>query len=99
MKITNTPINPTVVTTPSPASARRGAAGASGTTVAAGGDQSRDQLSLGASAVGLTARVLAQPDVRGALVAHFRGQIAAGAYQPDAAQTAGRMLADPLTGL
>ena len=99
MKITQTPINPSLINTPSPASARRGAAGAEGATVAAGGDPSRDQLSLGASAVGLSARALAQPDVRGDVVAHFRGQIAAGAYQPNAAQTAGRMLADPLTDL
>lgn len=101
MKITPTPVNATMLNTPSPASARGGRAGQSGT--AAGGGQvsahASDQPALGASLVGLTARALAQPEVRGDVVAHFRGQIATGAYQPDAVQTASRMLADPLTDL
>ena len=100
MKITPTPVNATLLHTPSPASARRGTAGAA--AAAGSGSLSAyasDQPALGASLVGLTARALAQPDMRGDVVAHFQGQIAAGAYQPDPAQIASRMLADPLTDL
>ncbi|HWG38123.1 MAG TPA: flagellar biosynthesis anti-sigma factor FlgM [Terriglobales bacterium] len=60
---------------------------------------SGDQAKLGASSVALTASALGQPEVRSDLVAHFRAQIASGAYTVDPSQVADSMLQDPLTGL
>lgn len=60
---------------------------------------SSDQARLGASAVGLTAQAMAQPEVRSELVQHFRAQIAAGQYVVDASRVADAMLADPQAGL
>ncbi|HEY8056682.1 MAG TPA: flagellar biosynthesis anti-sigma factor FlgM [Terriglobales bacterium] len=60
---------------------------------------SSDQARLGASAVGLTAQAMAQPEVRSELVQHFRAQIASGQYVVDASRVADAMLTDPQAGL
>lgn len=60
---------------------------------------SGDQARLGASAVGLTAQAMTQPEVRSELVQHFRAQIAGGQYVVDASQVADAMLSDPQAGL
>lgn len=58
-----------------------------------------DQATLGSSAVDLTARVLAQPDVRADLVQQFRAQIAGGTYVVAPSNVAEAMLSDPQAGL
>lgn len=58
-----------------------------------------DQATLASSTVGLTAQVMAQPEVRSGLVQQLQAQIANGTYVVDPSRVAEAMLADPQTGL
>lgn len=78
---------------------RTGRAGTTSQTSASSATSAADQTSLAASVVSLTAQALSMPDVRTSLVQGLRQQIAGGTYQPSPSQIAGRMLADPLSGL
>ncbi|MGH9394574.1 MAG: flagellar biosynthesis anti-sigma factor FlgM [Terriglobales bacterium] len=98
MRIQHPPANP-ALNEPTNVGKGPGRASNSSATIAGGNAVSGDQAKLGASAVALTSSALGQPEVRHALVAHFRAQIAGGTYQVDSAKVADKMLEDPLTGL
>ncbi|MGH9488532.1 MAG: flagellar biosynthesis anti-sigma factor FlgM [Terriglobales bacterium] len=60
---------------------------------------SGDQAKLGSSTVELTAKALAQPEVRQEQVQQLRAQITGGTYVVNTSQIAEAMLNDPQTGM
>lgn len=95
MKVPQNSLGPAALNSLPVPPARRAGSGTPSAAAAA----SSDAAFFSASLVHLASHAMAQPEVRDGVVAHFRAQLASGAYQPNPGGIAARMLGDPITDL